>query len=190
MNKYILLLFAAVVASASASRPVDTKFLSLTSRDDEDPDADESSAGAASDLAQQESKEESKSGAESSGTAQATLAAVTKKCFFDLEIDGKKQERIVFGLFGGTVPKTVENFAELCQGNEDSKVTGHHLAYKGSLFHRIIPGFMAQGGDFTNGDGTGGESIYGETYPDENFNLHHTKSMLLSSANAGKDTNG
>ena len=85
----------------------------------------------------------------------------------------------------------MENFASLCSGSKGkSAVSGAELNYKNSIFHRIIPGFMAQGGDFTNGDGTGGESIYGAKYADENFKLHHTKSMLLSSANAGPDTNG
>ena len=89
------------------------------------------------------------------------------------------------------MPKTVENFADLCAGNKGvSKLSGKELTYKNSIFHRIIPGFMAQGGDFTNGDGTGGESIYGEKFADENFKLHHTKPMLLSSANAGPNTNG
>ena len=95
------------------------------------------------------------------------------------------------GLFGKVVPKTATNFAHLCSGKEGkSKISGKDLTYKHSPFHRIIPGFMAQGGDFTNGDGTGGESIYGEKFADENFKLHHTKPYLLSSANAGPDTNG
>ena len=84
----------------------------------------------------------------------------------------------------------MENFSSFCSGSKGkSAVSGAELNYKNSIFHRIIPSLMAQGGDFTNGDGTGGESIYGAKYADENFKLHHTKSMILSSANAGPDTN-
>ena len=114
------------------------------------------------------------------------MAEVTQKAYFDVEIGGEKQERIVMGLFGKAVPKTAENFAELASGKDSKGFT-----YANSPFHRIIPGFMAQGGDFTNGDGTGGESIYpGGKFDDENFDLHHTKPYLLSSANAGPNTNG
>ena len=88
------------------------------------------------------------------------------------------------------VPKTVKNFSTLTVGSSKISRSGAKLAFKGSNFHRVIPGFMAQGGDFTRGDGTGGESIYGEKFADENFNLKHTRPYLLSMANAGRNTNG
>ena len=92
------------------------------------------------------------------------LDTITKKVYFDIEIDGDKTGRIVFGLFGDTVPKTTENFAQLATGEAGVGNSGKPLHYKGSAFHRIIPGFMAQGGDFTTGDGRGGESIYGNKF--------------------------
>ena len=118
------------------------------------------------------------------------LDTITKKVYFDIEVDGTSAGRIVFGMFGNTVPRTVENFAQLATGEAGIGNSGKPLAYKGSAFHRIIPGFMAQGGDFTSGDGRGGESIYGNKFEDENFIIKHTKPMLLSMANAGPGTNG
>ena len=114
------------------------------------------------------------------------LETITNKVFFDIEIDGKPQGRVVIGLFGKAVPKTVENFRQLCVGTQvgDSKLT-----FAGSKFHRIIPNFMCQGGDITRGDGRGGMSIYGRRFPDENFSVKHKTPGYVSMANAGPDTN-
>lgn len=112
------------------------------------------------------------------------------KVFFDMVANGTALGKIVFELRSDVVPKTAENFRQLCLGNSDKKLQGKPLSYKGSPFHRVIPKFMCQGGDFTNGNGTGGWSIYGNKFPDENFKLKHDEPGLLSMANAGPDTNG
>ncbi|EIE85362.1 hypothetical protein G6F46_006800 [Rhizopus delemar] len=112
------------------------------------------------------------------------------KVFFDIAVNGQHSGRMTFKLFSDTVPKTAENFRALCTGEKGKGISGKPLHYKNSYFHRIIPGFMAQGGDFTMGDGRGGESIYGRTFKDENFTLKHKGKGLLSMANAGPNTNG
>ena len=111
------------------------------------------------------------------------------RVFFDIAIGGQPVGRVTFELFAD-IPKTTENFRALCTGEKGVGKSGKPLHFKGSAFHRIIPDFMAQGGDFTAGNGTGGESIYGMKFPDEAFKYKHTKPYLLSMANAGPNTNG
>jgi len=112
------------------------------------------------------------------------------KVFFDMTLGGAPCGRIVMELYADTTPRTAENFRALCTGEKGVGKSGKPLHFKGSSFHRVIPGFMCQGGDFTAGNGTGGESIYGSKFPDENFEKKHTGAGILSMANAGPNTNG
>ncbi|SCU87048.1 LAMI_0D04522g1_1 [Lachancea mirantina] len=118
------------------------------------------------------------------GVLASSDAVVTKKVFFDIAHGDEQVGRIVIGLFGDVAPKTVENFYELTISENPS------MGYLNSTFHRVIPNFMIQGGDFTHGSGVGGKSIYGDTFEDESFEVKHDKPGRLSMANRGRNTNG
>lgn len=109
---------------------------------------------------------------------------ITDKVYFDISVGGEPQGRITFGLYGNVVPKTVANFVSFTVNNQEPK-----SGYKGCTFHRVVKGFVLQGGDFERGNGTGGKSIYGRKFPDENFEIPHAP-FSLSMANAGPNTNG
>ncbi|XP_050068616.1 peptidyl-prolyl cis-trans isomerase G [Anopheles maculipalpis] len=125
------------------------------------------------------------------GALAEPLAQEKIRCFFDVSLGGLPAGRIVFELFPAVAPKTCENFRALCTGECGiGQKTGKPLYYKGIIFHRVVKDFMIQSGDFSNGNGTGGESIYGGTFEDEAFTLKHDRAFLLSMANRGKNTNG
>ena len=111
------------------------------------------------------------------------------KVFFNIANFGVSLGKVVIELRSDVVPKTAENFRQLCIGADGRKIAGKPLSFKGSPFHRVIPKFMCQGGDITNGNGTGGWSIYGNKFPDENFELKHDAPGIVTMANAGPDTN-
>ena len=112
------------------------------------------------------------------------------RVYFDVSIGAQAKGTIVFELFKNVVPRTAENFRQLCTGEKGRGNSGKMLTFMNSMFHRVIPNFMAQGGDFTKFNGTGGESIYGRKFADENFKIKHTEPYLLSMANAGPNSNG
>ncbi|CAL5377013.1 unnamed protein product [Camellia sinensis] len=115
---------------------------------------------------------------------------ITHRVYLDVDIDKQRVGRIVIGLYGEAVPKTVENFRALCTGELGKSTSGKLLHYKGTPFHRIIPGFMIQGGDIIYGDGKGSESVYGGTFPDESFKIKHSHPGVVSMVNSGPDSNG
>ncbi|KAI5388028.1 peptidyl-prolyl cis-trans isomerase CYP21-1 [Lathyrus oleraceus] len=115
---------------------------------------------------------------------------ITHRVYLDIDIDKQRLGRIVIGLYGEVVPKTVENFRALCTGEKGKSAGGVKLHYKGTPFHRIVSGFVIQGGDIVNHDGKASESIYGGTFPDENFRIKHSHAGVVSMANTGPDSNG
>mmetsp|Transcript_13105 Transcript_13105/g.36864 ORF Transcript_13105/g.36864 Transcript_13105/m.36864 type:complete len:238 (-) Transcript_13105:1697-2410(-) len=117
-----------------------------------------------------------------------TLPLVTERVFLEISVDGESLGRIVFGLFGEVAPKAVENFSSLCKCDRGkAPITGKDMCYKNSIIHRVIPNFIIQGGDYTHGDGTGGESIFeGNNFGDESFVVKHNRQYLLSMANDGR----
>jgi len=120
---------------------------------------------------------------------QEPQGTITNRVFFDISIDKNEPRRLIIGLYGNDCPKTVKNFIELTKGTTKSN-DGKLLAYKGSKFHRIIRGFMIQGGDFENGNGMGGQAIYGRRFEDENFKFKHKGLGVVSMANSGPNSNG
>ena len=128
---------------------------------------------------------------ENANTVDEETEPVNPRVFLDIQIGMRKAGRLVLELFADVVPKTAENFRCLCTGERGvGRVSGKALHFKNTIFHRVIKGFMMQGGDFANNNGTGGESIYGGKFEDENLDMRHTSAGLLSMANAGKNTNG
>ncbi|XP_054778642.1 peptidyl-prolyl cis-trans isomerase CYP21-1 isoform X3 [Prosopis cineraria] len=115
---------------------------------------------------------------------------ITHRVFLDVDIDDQRLGRIIIGLYGQVVPKTVENFRALCTGEKGKSSNGIKLHYKGTAFHRIISGFVIQGGDIVHQDGSGYESIYGGTFPDENFKIKHSHAGVVAMVNSGPDSNG
>eukprot|EP00434_Breviolum_minutum_P033573 symbB.v1.2.029710.t1/scaffold3285.1/size59764/4 len=127
---------------------------------------------------------------EAAGALKKELAEVNPKVFMEISFDGTSVGRIEFELYSDVVPETCENFRCLCTGERGRGQSGKRLTYLGAVFHCVIPGFVAIGGDITQGDGTGGESIYGYSFKDENFEVKHDSEGILSMANSGPDSNG
>ncbi|KAG5247920.1 peptidyl-prolyl cis-trans isomerase [Salix suchowensis] len=115
---------------------------------------------------------------------------ITHRVYLDVDIDDQRQGRIVIGLYGKDASKTAENFRALCTGEKGKGTSGKPLHYKGTPFHRIISGFMIQGGDIVYGDGRGSDSIYGSIFPDENFKIKHSHAGVVSMVNSGPNSNG